>query len=56
MTPQTKKTEQEKVVQETRVQEQFIREVEDRSLPAQEVLNDQQASRDPSEAPVLFVP
>jgi hypothetical protein len=58
MTPQTRITEQE-IVEEQGPDEQFVRQVEDRSLPAQAVLTDQQQDRSANEAdkaPVVFVP
>jgi hypothetical protein len=55
MLPQSKIVESEDV-EEIHLQEQFIRQVEDHSLPAQEVLTDQQVVRVPSEPTALFVP
>jgi len=55
MRPTMKTTEKERA-EETRLREQFIRQVEDHSLPAQEVLTDQRECRASGEAPVLFVP
>ena len=56
MSPQTKTIEQEGA-EETRLQEQqFVRQVEDHSLPAQQVLSDQQDGRTPDQPPALFVP
>jgi len=55
MMPQTKTMDQESA-EETRLQEQYIRQVEDHSRPAQEVLTDQQEARTPDDAPALFVP
>ncbi len=55
MTPQSKPMEQEKV-EKPRLQEEFVRQVEDRSLPAQEVLSEQQEDRAPNEGRSLFVP
>ena len=37
-------------------QEPFVRQVEDHSLPAQDVLTDQHEAREPDEAPALFIP
>jgi hypothetical protein len=49
--------------EDERLEEPYVRQVEDHSLPAQEVLADQQAgsgeyaaSRPSAEAPVVFVP
>ncbi len=42
--------------EEPRLPEQFIRQVEDHSLPAQQVLTDQQEDRAPEHPPVVFVP
>ena len=55
MTPQTKSKEQASV-EETRLQEEYVRQVEDHSRPAREVLTDEQEDRAPNDAPVLFVP
>ena len=56
MTPQTTTIEQESQ-EEPRLQEQqYIRQVEDHSLPAQQVLTDQQEGRPPEQPPVVFVP
>ena len=55
MTPQIITVTQEHE-QETQPQEQFIRQVEDHSLPAQQVLSDQQDRQKPDQAPALFVP
>ncbi len=55
MNPQTKIMEQE-VTEESPSQEQYVRQVEDHSRPAQEILTDEQQGRKPEEAPVLFVP
>jgi hypothetical protein len=55
MTPQTKSAEQEDA-DEIRLQEEYVRQVEDHSRPAQEVLTDQLEGCAPNEAPVLFVP
>jgi hypothetical protein len=55
MTPQSKPIEQEST--EERVPgEEFARQVEDHSLPAQEILTKQQEGRAANEAPALFVP
>ncbi len=55
MTPQTMTIETENQEQ-PRIQEQFIRQVDDHSLPAQQVLTDQQEGRPPEQPPVSFVP
>ncbi len=55
MTPQTITIEKESQ-EEPRLQEPFVRQVEDHSLPAQQVLTDQQEDRAPEQPPVLFVP
>ena len=55
MMPQPKSMENEEA-EEARLQEEYVRQVEDRSRSAQEVLTDQQAGRTPDETPVLFVP
>ncbi len=55
MNPQTNVIEQE-AVEEAETQEQYVRQVEDHSRPAQDILADQQAGRQPDEAPALFVP
>jgi hypothetical protein len=55
MTSQSKSIEHESV-QETPPQEEFVRQVEDHSLPAREVLTEQQEDRAANEAPALFVP
>ena len=55
MTPQTKSKEQESV-EENRLPEEYVRQVQDHSRPAQEVLLDEQEDRAPNDAPVLFVP
>ncbi len=55
MTPQITTVETE-AQDEPRLQEPFIRQVEDHSLPAQQVLTDQQEERAPDEPPVVFVP
>jgi hypothetical protein len=54
MTPQTITIEKER--QDEPRQEPFVRQVEDHSLPAQQVLTDQQEDRTPVQPPVLFVP
>ncbi len=54
MTPQTKLIEDEGT-EEIRLQEESLREVEDHSLSAQDVLTEQQKSA-PEQAPSLFVP
>jgi hypothetical protein len=55
MTPQSKEIQHESD-QEIHLQEEFVRQVEDHSLPAREVLTEQQEVRAPEEAPALFVP
>ncbi len=55
MNPQTKIMEQEGT-EESLSQEQYVRQVEDHSRPAEEILTDQQEGRKPEEAPALFVP
>ncbi len=55
MTPQTITIEKESQ-DEPRLQEQYVRQVEDHSLPAQQVLTDQQEERPAEQPPVLFVP
>jgi hypothetical protein len=55
MTPQSKSIEHEST-EETPLQEQFQRQVEDHSLPAREVLTEQQEGRSLNESPALFVP
>ncbi len=55
MTPQSKSIEKESA-EEIHLQEEFVRQVEDHSLPAHEVLTEQQEGRAPNEAPALFVP
>jgi hypothetical protein len=55
MTPQSKSIEHESA-EDTYLQEEFVRQVEDHSLPAREVLTEQQEGRTPDEAPALFVP
>ena len=42
--------------EEPRLQEPFVRQVEDHSLPARQVLTDQQEGRETEQPPVLFVP
>lgn len=55
MAPETKSSEQEGV-QEINFSEEYVRQVDDHSRPAQEVLTDQKAGSGPNDAPVLFVP
>ena len=55
MTPQAKSIEQESLEKES-LQDEYVRQVEDHSRPAQEVLADQQESRAANESPALFVP
>jgi hypothetical protein len=43
-------------VEETRVPEPYVRQVEDHSRPAQDILADEQEARVPNEPPALFVP
>ncbi len=54
--PQIQMSEQERDEQQGQEQEPFIRQVEDHSLPAEEVLNDPQEDLGPSEARPLFIP
>ena len=56
MEPRTKVEEQEREPEKFRLQEQFVRQVEDDSLPAQEVLSEQQAGHEPADVAPLFVP
>ncbi len=55
MTQQTRTIEDEPQ-EETRLPEPFVRQVEDHSLPAQQVLTDQQECRALEQPPALFVP
>jgi len=55
MTPQIITTGNESP-EHTQLEELYIRQVEDRSLPAQEVLIEQQESAAPDQSPLLFVP
>jgi hypothetical protein len=55
MMPQTNMDEQ-KTVEEASLPEEYVRQVEDHSRPAQEVLTDQHEGRTPDDAPVVFVP
>ncbi|HTP00895.1 MAG TPA: hypothetical protein VMJ64_05925 [Anaerolineales bacterium] len=55
MEPQTGIAKQEDKT-EISSREEHVRQVEDHSLPAQDVLTDQHTGSTPSEAPVLFVP
>jgi hypothetical protein len=55
MMPQTSTGEHESV-EEASLPEEYVRQVEDHSRPAQEVLTDQHEGRAPEDAPVLFVP
>jgi hypothetical protein len=55
MNPQTQVTEMD-APEEIRLEEPFVRQVEDHSLPAQQVLTDQQDGREPDQSPALFVP
>jgi len=55
MMPQINMDEQ-KTAEETSLPEEYVRQVEDHSRPAQEVLTDQHEGRAPEDAPVLFVP
>ncbi len=55
MIPQTTTTETE-APEQTPLPELYVRQVDDHSLPAQQVLTDQQESREAAEAPVLFIP
>jgi len=56
MEPRKKAEDQERASDEYHLQEQFVRQVEDDSLPAREVLTEQRAEREPEDAPQLFVP
>ncbi len=56
MIPQTRIVEQEPEATGLLPQEPFVRQVEDDSLPAEEVLMDQQEARAPDETPALFIP
>jgi hypothetical protein len=47
---------EEEIAEEARAQEQYVRQVEDHSRPAGEVLNDQQADGAATAAPASFVP
>ncbi len=55
MTPQSIKEQQEST-EAIRLPEEYVRQVEDRSRPATEVLMDEQEARAVHEAPVLFIP
>ncbi len=55
MIPQTITETQEKA-EEARPEEPYIRQVEDHSLPAQQILIEQQECRTPDDEPVVFVP
>ncbi len=55
MTPETMTIETEPQ-EELHIEEQFVRQVEDHSLPARQVLTDQQEGRETEQPPVLFVP
>jgi hypothetical protein len=55
MSPQLNSMEHEPA-EEAHLQEEFVRQVEDRSLPAREVLTEQQEVRSATEPPALFVP
>ena len=55
MMPQIETLEQEST-EEPLTQEQYVRQVDDHSRPAQEVLADQQEGRTPDESPASFVP
>ena len=55
MTPQSKSIEHDGA-EETHLQEEFIRQIEDHPLPAREVLTEQKEGRAADEAPALFVP
>ncbi len=56
MAPEVKTVDPEREEEEPRLQEQSIFIVEDRSRPAQEVLEDQRQRRTEDEGPALFVP
>ena len=55
MTPQSKPIEQDRA-KELQQEDEFVRQVEDHSLPARDVLTEQQEERAPNEHPALFVP
>ncbi|HEX2698089.1 MAG TPA: hypothetical protein VHM28_10305 [Anaerolineales bacterium] len=54
MTPQTKYSEAD--LEGTRLQEHFAEQIEDTSLPAAQVLTEQQDSHEAEDAAPLFVP
>jgi hypothetical protein len=56
MEPRTIVEEQERAKEEFHLQEQFVPQVEDDSLPARIILTDQQAQREPENTPQIFVP
>jgi hypothetical protein len=56
MTPEVKTIEKEPEKQEVQVQETFIRQVQDHSRAADEVLTDQREACAPNDRPALFVP
>jgi hypothetical protein len=55
MTPQAKPEQQERA-EELRPEDEFVRQVEDHSLPARDVLKEQQEDHASNERPALFVP
>jgi hypothetical protein len=55
MTPQSKPVKKEHA-EEAKLQEQYIRQVQDKSRTAQEVLSDQQGTHAAEKVPALFVP
>ncbi len=55
MAPQTKNKDEERT-EDARLQEQFVAQVDDRSLPAQQIITDQQESHKTNETPALYVP
>ena len=55
MTPQSKPVQQDRT-EELQQEDGFVRQVEDHSLPARDVLREQQEERASSEHPALFVP
>ncbi len=56
MMPQPKIVEQETQQDQELPQEFFVRQVEDHSLPADEILNDQKEAREPNQPRSLYVP
>ncbi len=56
MMPQPKIVEQEMQEDRELPQELFVRQVEDHSLPADEILNEQKEEREPNQPRSLYVP